>query len=151
MLVDVAGFLAVNLYWTTRTIAMDYSGSYSGSADAANFLRSVGANRNSTCGFGFHGTAVQPYFKESIFRNWPDGESFWRFEKGNHSDDDCYGATWVVGSICCTYEMKKQSFWANDRMLREHGYFPVHVSRGAMFFEGRNVEPTDFVIYSAVR
>jgi len=147
MLLGVASFLAVNLYWTARTLALDYSRAYSGSADAANFLCSVGAKRDSTCGFGFHSSAVQPYFRGSIFKNWPEGEAFWRFEQRNHTDEDCYGAEWVVGSICCTYEIGKQSFWANDRMLREHGYFPAHVSRGAMFFEGREAEPTDFVIY----
>ena len=149
MLLGVVGFLAINLNWTARTVWMDYFGAYSGSADAASFLHSVGANHNSTCGFGFHSSAVQPYFQESIFKNWPQGESFWRFEQGNHTDEECYGAEWVVGSICCTFEIGKQSFWANDRMLRMHGYFPAHVSRGAMFFEGHEVEPTDFVVYRA--
>lgn len=151
MLLGVVSFLAINLYWTAATLAMDYSQPYSGSIDAVNFLRSVGANHNSTCGFGFHTSAIQPYFQESIFKNWPDGESFWRFEQGNRNDESCHGAEWVVAPICCTYESGKQKFWEQDQTIRSFGYFPAHVSRGAMFFEGRKVEPTDFVVYRATQ
>ena len=147
MLAGAVAFFALNFNWTVRTFARDYSWPYSGSSDAASFLQSVGANRSSTCGFGFHAVALQPYFQKGIFMNWPEGEAFWRQEKGNQSDEDCHGAKWVVVPICCTFEVSKQSIWANDGMLRSHGYFPAHVSRGAMFFEGRGVEPTDFVIY----
>jgi hypothetical protein len=147
MLVGLAGLFAVNVYWTARTLAMDYSGAYSGSSDAANFLRSVRADANSTCGFGFHSVAVQPYFTESIFQNWPHSESFWRFEIGNHVNDTCNRARWAVLPICCTFDTARQVFYRQDRSLRLYGYVPVHVSKGSMFFEGREAEPTDFVIY----
>jgi len=146
LLAAVAALFAVQIYWTARTLAMDYSRPYSGSADAANFLRSAGADRSSTCGFGFHAVALQPYFPKGLFMNWP--ESFWRHEQGNHNDANCKSRVeWVVAPICCTFDMAKQSFWGNDRGLRAEGYFPVHVSRGALFFEGREAEPTDYVIY----
>jgi hypothetical protein len=147
MLLAVAGLFAVQIYWTARTLAMDYSRPYSGGLDAANFLRAVGADATTTCGFGFHSVAIQPYFRESIFHNWPQGESFWRFEMANPNDQSCYTAKWIVLPRCCTFDKAKQGFYQNDRFFRSYGYVPVHVSEGSMFFEGREAEPTDFVIY----
>jgi len=149
MLAALAALFAVQIYWTARTLAVDYSRPYSGSLDAANFLRSVGADRNSTCGFGYHSVALQPYFPKGIFSNWPQGGSFWRLEQGNHNDDNCHGAKWAVVPRCCTLQVGQHLFAENDRKLRALGYSPVHVSQGAMFFEGREVESTDFVIYKA--
>lgn len=149
VLVGLAGLFAVQIYWTARTLAMDYSRPYSGSLDAAKFLRSVGADASTTCGFGFHSSAIQPYFRESIFGNWPKGESFWRFEKGNHDDQSCSWPKRVVLPRCCTFDTAKQDFYKNDLQLRSWGYRPVHISRGSMFFEGYEAEPNDFVIYEA--
>jgi len=147
VLVGLACLFAVHIYWTARTLEMDYSRPYSGSLDAANFLRSVGADRSSTCGFGFHSVAIQPYFREGIFKNWPRGQSFWRPDMGNRNDESCDRAKWVVLPRCCTFDSAKQVYFRQDRSLRSWGYLPVHVSKGAMFFEGREVEPTDFIIY----
>jgi hypothetical protein len=147
MLAGLTGLLAVHIYWAARTLAMDYSGAYSGSLDAANFLRSVGADATSTCGMGFHSVAVQPYFRESIFENWPRGESFWRFEMWSRVGQRCPSAKWVVLPRCCSFDSAKQTFDQDDRSLRSLGYVPVHISKGSMFFEGREVAPTDFFIY----
>jgi hypothetical protein len=146
-LLGVIGLSVVQIYWTAHSLAMDYSRPYSGSLDAANFLHSVGADVTNTCGFDFHAVAVQPYFQESIYQNWPQGESFWRLEKGNRDDLSCNWARWIVVARCCTFDDAKQVFNRQDRFLRSLGYVPVHVSEGAMFFEGREVEPTDFIIY----
>lgn len=147
VLVGLTGLFAVHIYWTARTLAMDYSRPYSGSLDAANFLRAVGANASSTCGFNFHSVAVQPYFQESVFKNWPHGEAFWRLDLANRTNESCYGAKWVVLAKCCSFEKAKQGFYQQDLSLRSFGYVPVHVSKGSLFFEGREIEPTDFVIY----
>jgi len=151
MVIGLAGFFAIQIYWAGRTFYMDYSRPYSGSADAATFLHSVGADRNSTCGFGFHSVALQPYFPHGVYKNWPNGESFWRFEEQYNVDDKCYGAKWIVAPICCSFRPEDQHFLENDRAFRSFGYAPVHVSRGAMFFEGHEAEPTDFVIYERAR
>lgn len=147
VLAGTVGLFAVQIYWTGRTLAMDYSRPYSGSLDAANFLRSVGADATTLCGFGFHSSAIQPYFRGSIFGNWPKGEAFWRFEQGNRNDQSCNWPRWVVLPRCCTFDTAEQDFYRNDLQLRSWGYNPIHISRGWMFFEGREGEPTDFVIY----
>ena len=45
------------------------------------------------------------------------------------------------------FAVANRVFPQQDRSLRSLGYIPVHVSKGSMFFEGREVEPTDFIIY----
>jgi len=147
VLLGLSCLFAVQIYWTARTLAMDYTRPYSGSRDAANFLHLVGADVTSTCGIGFHALAIQPYFRENIYQNWPKGEAFWRLENGNRNDQMCSHPLWVVLPRCCTFDPAKQRFDGQDRILRSLGYKPVHVSEGSLFFEGREVEPTDFVIY----
>jgi hypothetical protein len=114
------------------------------------YLQSVGATRDSICGLGFHTVALQPYFPHSIYTNWPEGESFWRFEKGNHSGEKCVDPAWAILPICCGAE-EKRSFPLKDRYIRSLGYIPVHFSPGSLFFEGQQAEPTEFVIYRQVQ
>jgi hypothetical protein len=147
VLLGLAGLFAVQIYWTARTLAMDYSRPYSGSLDAANFLHSVGADAATACGFDFHSVAVQPYFRESIYQNWPKGEGFWRLEMGNRNDLNCNWAKWIVVTRSGNFVVANRVFYQQDRSLRSLGYIPVHVSPGSMFFEGRETEPTDFIIY----
>jgi hypothetical protein len=40
----------------------------------------------------------------------------------------------------------QQDSYRLDRYYRSIGFIPVPRSQGSMFFEGREVEPTDFVI-----
>ncbi len=150
VLLGVISLSVVQVYWSAKTLAMDYSGAYSGSLDAANYLRSAGAAASSTCGFDYNSVAVQPYFRESIFGNWPHGESFWRSETSNSVDQSCHNAKWLVGPIAGPPGKAEQDFAQADRLVRSLGYVPVHVSKGSMFFEGRVVAPTDFVIYRLV-
>jgi hypothetical protein len=150
LLVGFGALLCVQIYWTARTVGMDYSRPYSGSLDAANYLQSVGATRDSICGLGFHSVALQPYFPHNIYTNWPDGESFWRFEKGNRSGEKCVDPIWAVLPICCGAD-EKRNFPEKDRHIRSWGYIPVHFSPGSLFFEGQEAEPTEFVIYRRVQ
>ena len=145
MLFGVISLSVVQVYWSARTLAMDYSGAYSGSLDAAEYLRSVGADASSTCGFDYTSVAIQPYFPESIFGNWPHGESFWRSDTANRVNQSCYNAEWLVVPSS-RFDTAEQLFSA-DRRARSLGYVPVHVSKGAIFFEGREVAPADFVVY----
>ena len=143
MFAGVICLSVVQIYWSAKTLAMDYSGAYSGSLDAAEYLRSVGAEASSTCGFGYTSVAIQPYFRESIFGNWPRGESFWRSQTTNISD--CYNGKWLV--IASSRFDTAEQLSSADRSARSHGYAPAHVSKGAIFFEGREIAPADFVIY----
>ncbi len=148
LLLGLACFFAVNTLWTARTVEMDYFQPYSGSKDAAEFLRSVGANADSTCGYDFLNVAVQAYFPRGVFMNWPPGESFWRWERANHTNSNCRpGARWVVLPRFSKKAASAEVFDHTDRSLRSRGYVPVRVSKGTLFFEGQEKDPADFVVY----
>jgi len=149
LLVGLACLLAIQIYWAGSTLAMDYSHPYSGSLDAANFLHSVGADARSTCAFTFYSVAIQPYFPENIFENWPPGEAFWRWQQGNRNDLNCTQVKWVVVPNASSLPVAQSWFQEKDRALRSFGYVPAHVSPGSMFFEGRVVDPADFIIYES--
>jgi len=149
VLFAVIGLSVVQVYWSAKTLAMDYSRAYSGSLDAAKYLRSVGADASSTYGLEYNTVAVQPYFRESIFGNWPHGESFWRSDTANRVNQSCNNATWLV-LPSSRFDTAEQLFSA-DRRARALGYVPVHLSKGAVFFEGRELAPTDFIIYKLMR
>jgi len=147
VLVGLAVLFAVHIYWTARTLALDYSGAYSGSLDAAKYLRSVGADASSTCGFDYESVAVQAYFPKSIFSNFPQGESFWRWDPTNRINQSCDHAIWIVGAISGPPGKALQEFSQGDRLVRSRGFVPVHISKGQLFFEGGEGPLVDFVIY----
>jgi hypothetical protein len=78
--------------------------------------------------------ALQPYFSQSIYQNWPEGESFWAL--GNHNNQHCVSGEWVVVPTCRNMDAGRQDFYRLDRYYCSIGFIPVHRSQGSMFFEG---------------
>ncbi len=64
-------FCAVNIWDAVVVIRREVLYPYSGAADAAQYLRSVGADRGPIFGFLFGVVAVQAYFDHNIFANMP--------------------------------------------------------------------------------
>lgn len=62
---------AINIWDSAVVIQREYLYAYSGAQDAANYLRSVGANRSPMFGFLFGVVAVQAYFDQNLFANMP--------------------------------------------------------------------------------
>ena len=62
---------AVNIWDAAVVIKREYLFPYSGSEDAANYLRSVGADKGHIFGLLFGVVAVQAYFDHKIFDNLP--------------------------------------------------------------------------------
>jgi hypothetical protein len=62
---------AVNIWDAAVVIKRDYLYPYSGAEDAANYLKSVGADRQSIFGYAFGISAVQAYFDHNILANIP--------------------------------------------------------------------------------
>lgn len=64
-------FCAVNIWDAAVVIQREYLYPYSGAEDAANYLRSVGADRGPIFGFLFGMVGVQAYFDHNILSNIP--------------------------------------------------------------------------------
>ena len=71
MTVLLLGLCAVNIWDAAVVIKRDYLYPYSGAEDAANYLKSVGADRSSIFGYGFGISGVQAYFDRNILANIP--------------------------------------------------------------------------------
>ena len=63
--------VAVNVWDAVVVIQREYRYPYSGSEDAANYLKSVGADRGNVFGYLFGVVAVQAYYDHNILKNLP--------------------------------------------------------------------------------
>jgi len=63
--------VAVNIWDAVVVIQREYRYPYSGSEDAANYLKSVGADRGNVFGYLFGVVAVQAYYDHNILKNLP--------------------------------------------------------------------------------
>jgi len=138
----LGGLFAIQTVWAVSAWRHDFAAPYSGSKDAAIYLRQIAADRARTFGFCYPMVAVQAYFDRSIFKNWPtafltdpksyqdacvlDGDTAYDYlvVPVLHGDEDPYAAA-----------------------LQARGFVPVHVSPGRAFFK-QGVQITEtFVIY----
>jgi hypothetical protein len=71
MVVLLLCLIAVNISDAFIVIKREYLYPYSGAQDAANYLKSVGADKNPMFGFVYGITGVQAYFDHNVFANWP--------------------------------------------------------------------------------
>ena len=62
---------AANIWDAEVATRNDYLYPYSGAEDAANYLRSVGADREKIIGFLYGAVGIQPYFDRNILANFP--------------------------------------------------------------------------------
>jgi hypothetical protein len=62
---------AVNIWDAAVVIGREYKYPYSGAEDAANYLKTAGAERGDIFGYMFGMNAVQAYFDHKILSNWP--------------------------------------------------------------------------------
>ena len=62
---------ALNIWDAAVVVRREYLYPYSGGQDAANYLKSVGANRSPMFGFLYGVVAVQAYFDQNLFANVP--------------------------------------------------------------------------------
>lgn len=137
---------SIQTYWAVEAWRNDFSQPYSGSKDAAEYLRKVGADHARIFGFCYPMVAIQAYFNHSIFQNWPtsylhdskaeeenvcilDGKTTYDFVVTSvlHGDEDPYGGE-----------------------IQKRGYMPIHVSPGRAFFRQGIWITETFVIYRRV-
>ena len=71
MLVAVIALCALNLWDAEVAIRHEYLYPYSGAEDAANYLKSAGADKDKVVGFLYGVVGIQPYFEHNILANIP--------------------------------------------------------------------------------
>lgn len=138
----LACLFCLNIWDAGIAMRNDYLYPYSGSADAANFLKRVGADRATIFGYTYGMSAVQAYFDHNVLANIPT--SYY------HDGLPLYGTVMdtrelqaVAPQYVIIYSNQGGSvFKTFDPILGEMGYVLVHFSNGNVFYK-RGVAFTD--------
>ena len=139
----LSGIFAIQTVWAVSAWRHDFVAPYSGSKDAAIYLRQVGADHSHMFGFCYPVVAVQAYFDHSIFENW--GTLYL-----HDSNSEEAGVCVMDGKTSYDYLVVPVLNGDQDpyeAAIRARGYVPVHVSPGREFFRQGIWGTETFVIY----
>src|SRR5450759_5168048 len=89
--IDVAAYIVlaialfVNCRWTYQSLRFDMRSNFTGSRDAADYIRAHGIDRARLFGAGVRCIELQPYFDHNIFANYHGGrtEAYWDWSTAN--------------------------------------------------------------------
>lgn len=139
----LGAMFAIQTVWAVNAWRHDYVGPYSGSKDAAIYLKQVGADHKRIFGFCYPMVAIQAYFDHSIFVNWPT--AYLHATKAEEA-----GACLLEPQPTYDYlvtPVQEEGSDPYEAALRARGYVPVHVSPGMIFFKHGMSKTETFVIY----
>jgi hypothetical protein len=139
----LGAMFAIQTVWAVSAWRHDFSAPYSGSKDAAIYLKQVGADHERIFGFCYPMVAIQAYFDRSIFANWPTA---YLHATKNEEAGAC------VLEPQPNYDYLVTPVLQGDEdpyaaAIRSRGYVPVHVSPGRAFFKQGIWITETFVIY----
>jgi len=151
----LAGMLAVvgaQGYWTFETAAYDWTSNYSGSRDAARYLRDNGITKAGIEGFGFAAVALQPYFERNIFPNFRDGEPSGYYDwseayRNFEGLDDL--AQERPEYVIVGYKDEEEKI-LTGRTVKKSGYQLVRHFEGNLFWHDEVLEPDAFDLYRRI-
>ncbi len=143
------GMFCFQTTWTAKTFAYDWSHSFSGSRDAAQYLKAVGAEHARTCGLGFSTTAVLPYFKQNIFSNEAklSEASFWHWEIANEASQTPESFLAEMPEFAVVGWKTDEEAAEYAQFMKDYGYSLVHESTGEMYFKDAVQQPDTYRIY----
>ena len=141
--------IAIQCYWTYRSIRYDWQSVYSASGEAASFLRRAGIPQKGLYAIGYASTAIQPYFGANIFGNFQDGRgpAFWDWSTLNHVNRDAEHLAalrppYVIVGYKGSYE---HELWTDD--VKRAGYARIAHFEGNLFWKTRVLEPESYDLY----
>jgi hypothetical protein len=148
--IPLAIITAIHCYCTVQTIRYDWLQPYSGSLAAAHYLRDNRIPASGTIyGVGYACVALQPYFRQNIFRNWNDGKSpaFWDWSRGNRSLTELSMlSTLNPDFVVVGYTgLAEKVLWSHD--VRRSGYERIEHFEGNLFWRSEVLEPASFDVY----
>ena len=146
LIVALVCLLGYQTWDAAVAIHNDYLYPYSGSEDAANYLKSVGADHRTIVGYFSLITAVQAYFDHNILVNYPHAYYHFAHTTVKPGEDiETYAPDYVI--FPCRNDCDSLANTYYGPRMRSNGYSLVHVSEGYLFFK-RNMEKSEgFLIY----
>ncbi len=140
--------IAVQCYWTARSVGYDWARPYSGSKAAAAFLQRSGIAARRLYGLGFVSTAVQPYFTHNVFRNFNGGgPAYWDWSTRNSTDDAAAlflpdAPAYVLAGYKTAAERER---WTT--LMRLGGYAHIEHFDGNVYWRTSILQPESFDLY----
>jgi hypothetical protein len=144
-LAALAIVIAAQCYATLQSIRYDWNNPYSGSREAAMFLRSSGIPDKRLVAVGYACTAVQPYFPRNIFANW--NTAYYDWSRRNHSIQDVdrldrlHPDYVLIGHL----NLAEKLLWNDSAKVQ--GYRLVKHFEGNLFWKTDILEPESFDLY----
>jgi hypothetical protein len=138
---------AINIWDAAVSIRYEYLYPYSGAEDAAQYLKSIGADQQSIFGYTYGMPAIQAYFDHNILQNIPT--TYY------HHGLPSYGALIQVDELRMRRPQylvfltgdPKRELAALDPVLGQCGYHRVHFSDGYLFFKRTLMDRQAYVVY----
>ncbi len=140
--------IAVQCYWTARSVGYDWAHAYSGSKAAAAYLKTSGIPARGLYGLGFVCTAVQPYFARNAFRNFNrGGPAYWDWSTHNRADDPVAlflpdAPNYVLAGYKTIGEKER---WSS--LMRMGSYAPIRHFDGNVYWRSSILQPESFDLY----
>jgi hypothetical protein len=151
MIAALVVLCALNIWDAEVAIHHEYSYPYSGAEDAANYLKSVGADHSRIVGFLYGVVGVQAYFDYNILVNMPtayyhQGMPFYGSEL-DHDEFSRMNADYVIAFT----EQPQVLMEIGIPPLRAEGFEIAHISDGYMIFKQGVYERQVYFILRRVR
>jgi hypothetical protein len=152
----VAVFVAViQIGWSILTIQYDLTEPYSGSRQAAAYIKANHLQSKTIFVTGYHCVALLPYFQDNIFANLNDGRkpAFWWWSTNNPLIQEKH---WLAGNPAKILEdiCRRQPDVVVMNLMRLSkkvvvplpSYAPVAHCRGTLFWKGKRYQNAAFLI-----
>jgi len=140
---------AFQCYWTVESVRYDWSHPYSGSLEAARYLKESGIAERGPFAIGYACVGIQPYFARNIFRNVNGGvpSAFWDWSSGNHVNEDSgllalKRPEYVMVGYKGAFE---RDLWTGQ--VTGSGYELRRHFEGNLFWRDRALEPESYDLY----
>ncbi len=152
----VATLVAViQIGWSVPTLQNDLAGSYSGSRQAAAYLKANDLQSKTIFATAYHAVAILPYFQDNIFANHNNGKkpAFWWWSANNPL---IQGERYPIGNLRMILEdvRRRQPEVVILRRVNVKGkveiplagYAPVADCVGTLYWKGRYYQNDTFLI-----
>ncbi len=139
--------IAVQCYWTCKTVAYDWREPYSGSKQAARYLETTGIAKRPILALGYSCTAIQPYFPRSVFVNYGPGGAYWDWSTRNRvNEPSALFAANAPDYVMLGYKALPET-QALSGALNLAGYRQVQDFPGNLFWRSAIFEAETFDLY----
>jgi hypothetical protein len=141
--------IAIQGYWAFETTVYDWKNPYSGSREAARYVRDNGLLNSKLFGFGFACVGIQPYFSRNIFANFRGGEpqAYWDWSSARRNFEGYENLAGLRPEyVMAGYKDEEEQILMRNK-IKKSGYDLFRHFEGNLFWHDEIFEPDAFDLY----